>query len=270
VVGSGVVTLLLHVQDLTIEYLTDSGPVRVLEGVSFSMAAGEAVGMLGDSGCGKTTLLLSILGLLPWSARILSGSILFQGQQLVGLNEPAFRSVRGREIALIPQEPALALNPVIRAGEQLADVVHAHDSRPWKECRRKAKRLLPCVGLMDVERIYQAYPHQLSGGQRQRVAIAQAIACGPALLLADEPTTSLDTTTQAEILALLRCLRQGRGMGLFLVSHDPTILSEVTSRILVLHQGRIVEDALTADAFSRPASLLARSLLDAVPHPVMN
>jgi ABC-type glutathione transport system ATPase component len=257
---------LLKVEDLTIEYFVQGAWVRTLDKVSFCIGRGDSAGVFGGSGCGKTTLLLGILGLLHSSGRIVSGSINFLGIELIGLSERAFREIRGERIALIPQEPSLALNPVICCGEQIVDVLRAHRVWSRKECRAEAKTVLRQVGLNDVEHFYAAYPHQLSGGQRQRVAIAQSIACEPDLLLADEPTTSLDTSTQAEILALLRRLQQERNMAMIFVSHDPFVLSEVASRILAMHNGRIATEKPTNNHSSEIALGLPELLTPASFH----
>jgi peptide/nickel transport system ATP-binding protein len=252
---------LLDIRELSVTYrLGDKGSVRALDHVSLSLAPGEAIGILGESGCGKSTLARAILGLLPRAADV-TGAICFDGSELAGLSETALQRIRGAEIALIPQEPALALSPVLRAGEQVADVLRAHTSMGRRQCRWQARTLLTQVGLADTARIANSYPHQLSGGQRQRVAIAQAIACSPMLLIADEPTTSLDTITQAEILTLLSQLRQQHGMALIAISHDAAVLAELVDRVVVMRAGKIVEDGSVDQVLSSPASDYTRSLI---------
>lgn len=251
---------LLDIEDLTVTYrLSDKGRVRALDHVSFALAPGEAVGILGESGCGKSTLARTILGLLPRGADV-SGAIRFRGSELVGLDEAGLQRIRGAEMALIPQEPALALSPVLRAGEQLADVLRAHTDMSRRQCRWQARTLLTQVGLLDAAHIADSYPHQLSGGQRQRVVIAQAIACRPMLLIADEPTTSLDTITQAEILKLLSQLRRQHGMALIAISHDAAVLAELVDRLVVMRAGRIIEDGTVDQVLTSPASEYTRGL----------
>jgi ABC-type glutathione transport system ATPase component len=254
---------LLQLEELSVTYRFGDQGVRALEQVSLSVAPGEAVGILGESGCGKSTLARAILGLLPRSAAV-DGSIHFRGAELLGLGETDLQHIRGAEVALIPQEPALALSPVLRAGEQVADVLRAHTSMSRRQCRSQAETLLTQVGLAEVPRIFDAFAHQLSGGQRQRVAIAQAIACHPMLLIADEPTTSLDTTTQAEILALLSELQRQHRMALIAITHDAAVLAELVDRVVVMRGGKVVEDGSVEQILTNPASDYARSLVEAV------
>lgn len=258
---------LLQLEEFSVTYrLDDKSCVRALDHVSLSLAPGEAVGILGESGCGKSTLARVILGLLPRGADI-SGSITFRGSELLGMAETDLQRIRGAEVALVPQEPALALSPVLRAGHQVADVLRAHTSISRRECRRQAEALLAQVGLADAPRIFDAFPHQLSGGQRQRVAIAQAIACNPVLLIADEPTTSLDTVTQAEILAMLFQLQRQYGMALIAISHDAAVLAELVDRVVVMRDGRIVEDGHVDQVLAGPGSDYTRSLVQAMSLP---
>jgi ABC-type glutathione transport system ATPase component len=254
---------LLQVSNLSVSYSLPGGMVPALNGVSFAMGQGEAVGLLGESGSGKSTLMWSIVGLLP-KAAALSGSVRFRGQELLGETEQELRRVRGAEIAIIPQEPALALNPVISIGAQVADVIAAHRPWPGARCRQEARQILAEVGLAH-ERIFSAYPHQLSGGQRQRVAIAQALACGPSLVIADEPTTSLDAKTQSELLELMRRLHERRGMALLMISHDPAVLAEIAQRVLVLRAGRVIESGAIASVFGHSTSEYTKSLLRSLP-----
>lgn len=256
---------LLEVYDLTVRYeLDSSSAVSVLDSVSFSLARQESVGILGESGAGKTSLGLALLGLLPKSAVISSGFIQFRGQNLVTLPEVEFRKLRGAAIAFIPQEPAQALNPVVSVGQQVADVVRAHTKVDKQEARAIAWATMYEVGLTPVDRIYAAYPHQLSGGQRQRVVIAQALVCEPELLIADEPTSSLDQITQAQVLTLLQTLRKKHGFALLLISHDPWVMSEMVDRMIVLRDGSIVNQGTTEQMFSAPGSSYTHSLLGLV------
>jgi ABC-type glutathione transport system ATPase component len=244
---------LLEVRNLEVGYISGKTQSAVLKGVSLDVAAGDSVGLLGTSGCGKTTLLLSILGLLPSNARVRRGSICLDGIELVGLTEAAFRPIRSARMALVSQDPALALNPVLCAGEQVVDVLRAHRAWPRARYINEAKRLMAEVGLRDIDRVFKSYPHELSGGQLQRIVIAQAIACEPALLLADEPTASLDFESQAGILKLLLQLQEEHGMGLIIVTHDVTTLAELRTRIFIMKEGRL-EQRLDRDR--RPAVIL--------------
>jgi ABC-type glutathione transport system ATPase component len=232
-------TQLLEVENLTVQYSRQGAPE--VANVSFAIAHGEVVGLAGESGCGKTTLALSVLRLLPPSARIVTGSIRFRGQELTTLSERRLEAIRGVGISIVFQEPGIALHPMLAVGEQIADVLQAHMAWSRRSCREEAERMLARVRLENVERIYAAYPHQLSGGQRQRVVIAQALACHPDLVIADEPTASLDSRAQAEIQALLRELRERSGTAMLLISHNPSMLAKLADRVLVMHDGRIVE-----------------------------
>jgi oligopeptide/dipeptide ABC transporter ATP-binding protein len=261
------VPALLQVRDLTVRYSGAGSPVVAVDEVSLDVEAGEVVGLLGESGAGKTTLLLAILGLLPPSARVAGGSIRFRGRELVGLGASELRAVRGAEISVVFQEPSLALNPVRRVGPQVAEVVRAH--RPWsgRQCRQAALETFAEVGFADPAAIYRAYPHELSGGQRQRVAVAQALVCRPALVLADEPTAALDATSQADLLALLRDLQSRLGLALLLVSHDVGAVAALAQRVIILYAGRAVEGGRTRDVLTAPLHPYTHGLLRAVPRP---
>jgi len=250
---------LLEVRNLTVQFGSQGNEFTVLHQVDLSLAPGECVGLLGESGSGKTTLALSLLQLLPPNARIASGSIGFRGQNLLSLEERHLRQIRGAEISLIYQDPSV-LNPVLPIGKQVAEVIGAHMN--WDSGRRReaVRTALASVGLGGT-RYYQAYPHQLSGGQRQRVAIAQAIACDPRLLIADEPTAWLDPETSAEILDLLRTLRKRCLTSVLLITHDPEILADFADRTLVMYAGEIVEDAPTRQLLSEPLHPYTAALL---------
>lgn len=257
---------LLEVRDLAVHY--DSGPgapALAVDELSLDVADGEVVGLLGESGCGKSTLLLAILGLLPGSAHVVSGSVRFRGRELLRLGEPELRGLRGAEIAIIFQEPVLALNPVRRVGAQVAEVIRAHRRWGRRRCREEAVAMLVEVGFSDPVRVHDSYPHELSGGQRQRVSIAQALACRPALVLADEPTSSLDSTTQAEVRELLGTLQSRFGLALLLVSHDLGALAALARRVLVMYAGRLVEAGTPARVFDDPLHPYSRGLLRATP-----
>ena len=257
---------LLQVRDLGVEYSLEGGPTfRALDGVSFSMAAGEVLGIIGESGCGKSTLALTLLGLLPPNGRVNCGSAVLAGHDLLRADERLLERIRGAEISLIPQEPGIALSPVLRVRDQVADVIRAHFPWGWERCRKEAGEVLAQVFPQDATRIGAAFPHQLSGGQRQRVLIAQAIACRPALIVADEPTASLDATTQKEILALLEELKGSVGVALIVITHHPGILTGLADRVLVMYAGRIVEEGQLDRVFVEPLHPYTRGLLRSIP-----
>lgn len=259
---------LLEVADLAVHYDAGaSSPAIVVRDVSLEVAPGEVVGLLGESGCGKSTLLLAILGLLHPSASIVRGSVRFRGRELLGLPEAELRRVRGAEIAVVFQDPALALNPVRRVGAQVAEVLAAHRGQSRRRCREGVLAILTEVGLPEPARLYDAYPHELSGGQRQRVVIAQALACRPSLLLADEPTASLDSTTQAELRTLLRSLQARFGLAVLMASHDLGTLADLASRVMVMYAGGLVETGTPAQVFSDPLHPYTRGLAHAYPRP---
>lgn len=257
---------LLQVRNLTVHYhLEGEQEVAALRGVGFDISQGEIVGLLGESGCGKTTLARALLQLLPNRSRIGQGSIRLKGRELLGLKEREMRTVRGAQVALIPQDPTISLNPCMRIGHQLAEVVRAH--RPWNRNRRlqEATALLARVRLDNTRRIFDAYPHELSGGEKHRVVIAQALACSPALVVADEPTASLDSTTQAEILSLFRELKTEREISWLLITHNPRILSGLADRVLVMYAGRIVEENSCDEILSAPLHPYTQCLLACLP-----
>lgn len=256
---------LLAVRDLAVRYRAGAAPVVAVDGLSLEVRPGEVVGILGESGSGKTSLALAVLGLLPPEGEIAAGSIVFRGRELVGLDERELRRIRGAEISLVFQEPALALHPTRRVGEQIVEVIRAH--RPWKKrrAREAAAELLAEVGFRAEDAVYHAYPHQLSGGQRQRIVIAQAVACRPALVIADEPTASLDSTTQKQILDLLGRLRERFGVALLLVSHDPLVMAEMADRLIVVHAGRLVEEGARAGVMAHPRHPYTEGLLRCLP-----
>ncbi len=257
---------LLEVRDLRVEYSNDGeSPVAALDGVSFTLGPGEALGLLGESGCGKSSLAQAIPGLLPSAGRIAQGSVSFRGQRLDQLGERRLEKIRGAEIALILQDPTLALHPLHRIGEQIVEVIRAHRSWGKQRCRERARRLLAEVGLSETDGLDAAYPHQLSGGQRQRVVIAQALACEPALLIADEPTASLDVTTQARILRLLHDLKRRYDLALLLISHDPQVVTDIADRILVMYAGRLIEQGPAERIASHPLHPYTEALWRCIP-----
>jgi oligopeptide/dipeptide ABC transporter ATP-binding protein len=259
---------LLEVRDLAVVYAPGGAPpVPALDEVGLVLGEGETVGLLGESGCGKTTLLLSILGLLPPTARVVRGTVHFAGEDLLALDERARRARRGSRIAFVFQDPALALNPVRRVGAQVAEVLAAHHDWSRKRLREAATSALGEVGFTEPDRIYHAYPHELSGGQRQRVAIAQALACRPALVLADEPTAALDSTTQAELRALFQGLQARLGLSLVVASHDLGAIAALARRVVVMYGGRVVEAGGAAAVLGAPSHPYTRGLLRAFPRP---
>ena len=253
---------LLEVIDLTVEYSSESG--KALCGLSFNIGEGESVGILGESGSGKSTLALTILRILPAAAQIRSGVITLLGRNLLELPEHEMQTVRGKEVSLVFQDPGASLHPFLRIGDQIREVLKAHGNGSAAQRRLLTETLLRRVGFDAIERIYTAYPHQLSGGQRQRAAIAQAISCHPRLLIADEPTSSLDNTLQSEILGLLRGLRAEYGLAVLFISHDPAVLEEVADRILVMYAGRIVEEGRAIDVLSSPQHPFTQALLSTI------
>jgi peptide/nickel transport system ATP-binding protein len=226
----------LEVTDLTVRF----GGTTVVDGVSFALDAGERLGLIGESGSGKSLTALAVIGLLPEEATV-TGSVKLGGRELLGLGDRAMAKLRGEQLAMVFQEPLTALNPLMRVGRQLAEPLRLHRGLSAKAARTRAIELASRVGLPDPDRIVRAFPHQLSGGQRQRVGIAIALACEPAVLIADEPTTALDVTVQAEILALLRDLVDEQGTSLLFITHDLAVLTSVVSRLMVLASGRLVE-----------------------------
>ena len=253
---------LLQVRNLTIRYHLDGAePHRAVDGVSFEVAPGEVVGLMGESGCGKSSIALALLGLLEKQSTEVTGSAVLSGQELLGMSEGELQRVRGSKISLVFQEPGIALSPVMRVGDQVAEVVHAHHQWSWKRCRTETEAILARVGLGPGARIFSAYPHQLSGGQRQRVVLAQALCCGPELLVADEPTASLDARSQADFLALLRNLKNELGISILLISHTPELQASLADRLLVMKDGRIIEEGSFEKLYESPAHDYTRMML---------
>ena len=259
-------TPLLRVGSLRTEFATERGVVRAVDGVSFEVGRGEAVALVGESGCGKSATALSILGLLPQrSGRVVGGSVVFDGRELVGLSERELRAVRGRRIAMIFQDPMTSLNPYLRIEEQLVEVMQLHLGLAREPARRRAVALLDRVGIPDARHRIRAYPHEFSGGMRQRVMIAMALLCDPDLLIADEPTTALDVTIQAQILELLGELRAERELSILLITHDLGVVAGTCDRVLVMYAGSIVEEGPTGPLFARPGHPYTAALLGSIP-----
>jgi peptide/nickel transport system ATP-binding protein len=258
---------LLSIQDLHLVFDTTRGQLKALNGISFDVRSGEIFGVVGETGCGKTVTGLSVLRLLPQTATIPQGRILFRGQDLLSLSEREMRKVRGGQIAMIFQNPGSSLNPVFTIGSQMVAIIRKHFSISKKEARARAEAMLEAVGLPDVQRIFTSYPHQLSGGMQQRVMIAIALSCEPDLLIADEPTTALDVTIQAQILALLKDLRDRLGIAIVLITHNLGVVAKTCDRLAVLYAGRVVETGPTRTIFKDPEHPYTRGLMRAIPRP---
>jgi len=256
--------VLLRVKDLNVSYRGASPhPHRAVENVTFEIAEGEVLGLMGESGCGKTSIALALLGLLLKDQAQVSGSIQFRGEELLSKDRNSLRAIRGTGISLVFQEPELALSPVMNIRDQIAEVIHAHHDWRWQRCRAEAELALARVGLADSPRIFLAYPHQLSGGQRQRVVLAQALACNPALLIADEPAASLDARSQGELLALLRELQRELHLSILLISHAPEVQASLAGRLMVMASGHIVEQGSFEQLYRNPSHACTRAMLRA-------
>ena len=257
----------LQVDGLATEFTTEQGLARAVDDVSFELTAGETLGIVGESGCGKSVTALSIMRLLPKPAgRIVSGTVVFQGQDLVSLPPEAMHKIRGKRIAMIFQEPMTALNPVYRIGRQLGETLALHNPDMNKAAIHGASlEILAKVGIPAPERRLKEYPHQLSGGMRQRVMIAIALSCQPDILIADEPTTALDVTIQAQIMKLMKDLQQETGMAILFITHDLGVIAELCDRVLVMYGGRVVEEAAVETLFTAPRHPYTKGLLEAIP-----
>ena len=256
---------LLEVKDLRTSFFTDAGEVRAVDGVSFAVEAGKLMGLVGESGSGKTASVLSVVRLLPESARVVGGAVLFEGRDLLKLSEPEMRAVRGAKIAMIFQEPMTSLNPVFTIGSQIGEAVRLHQRTGRRETLERTIEALRLVGIADPERRVNDYPHQLSGGMRQRVMIAMALACEPKLLIADEPTTALDVTIQAQILDLIRELQVRLKLAVILVTHDLGIVAQYADDVTILYAARVMEQAPSAELFRNPLNPYTRGLLESIP-----
>jgi len=252
---------LLRISDLEVHFKGESGDVKAVDQITLTLEKGESLGLVGESGSGKSVTALSVMGLLPPNARITSGKIIFQGENLLTSGKKYLRSLRGYNVSMIFQEPLTSLNPVMRCGEQVAESIRIHQHINTKEAKEKVIALFEKVMLPRPENIYRSYPHQLSGGQKQRVMIAMAIANNPDLLIADEPTTALDVTVQKEIIKLLGKLKQEYGMSLLFISHDLAVISEVADRVAVMYKGRIVESGEIQQVYRNPQHPYTRALL---------
>jgi oligopeptide/dipeptide ABC transporter ATP-binding protein len=257
---------LLAVRNLRTAFGTGSGEIVAVDDLSFSINSGEVLGIVGESGSGKSVTALSILGLLPRPpGRVAGGEIVFRGTDLLTLSEAQMRRVRGREISMIFQEPMTSLNPVFTVGDQIVETLRAHERLSPRAARARAIEMLAKVGIPSPERRVDDYPHQLSGGMRQRAMIAMALACTPKLLIADEPTTALDVTIQAQILALLRALQEEFGMAIILITHNMGVIAECADRVLVMYAGKVVEEAPVEAVFEHPQHPYTEGLLASIP-----
>jgi len=258
---------LLEIEDLRTYFFTRDGVVRAVDGVSLSVKRGETLGVVGESGCGKSVTSLSILRLIPEPpGRIVSGAIRFEGSDLLKLSETEMRGIRGNEISMIFQEPMTSLNPVLTVSRQISETLMLHQGLDARAAASRAVEMLRLVKIPEPERRAQQYPHELSGGMRQRVMIAMALACNPKLLIADEPTTALDVTIQAQILDLMRELKQKIGAAIILITHDLGVVAEMAQRVVVMYAGRKVEEAPVKELFRRPRHPYTVGLLNSVPH----
>ena len=256
---------ILEVRNLRTSFPTQDGVVDAVDNVSFNVRRGEAVALVGESGCGKSVTAMSIMRLVATPGRITGGSILFKGRDLTALKERDMRDVRGNDIAMVFQEPMTSLNPVFKIGTQVAEAVRIHHKVSKKEAWKRAGEMLELVAIPDPVKRLDDYPHQLSGGMRQRVMIAMALSCNPELLIADEPTTALDVTIQAQIMDLLADLQRKLGLAILLITHDLGVVAEFCERVIVMYTGRIVEQAAVKDLFANPGHPYTRGLLKSLP-----
>ncbi|MFA6506573.1 MAG: ABC transporter ATP-binding protein [Treponemataceae bacterium] len=256
-------TSLIEVQDLVSSFRSPAGPTRVVDGISFTIPKGKVLGMVGESGCGKSITSLSIMRLLPQpNGFIESGRILFDGTDLLELSLERMENIRGNEIAMVFQEPMTALNPIFSVGEQIGEVLQTHRGMKGRDKKEKAVELLRLVGIPRPDRIAEEYPHQLSGGMRQRVMIAMALSCDPKLLIADEPTTALDVTIQIQILDLIRDFKDKLGTSILFITHDLGVIAEMADEVAVMYLGKIVELASVCDIFDHPSHPYTKGLME--------
>jgi peptide/nickel transport system ATP-binding protein len=257
---------LLEIEALSTQFLGEDSVVRAVDGVSLSIAPGETLGLVGESGCGKSVTALSVMRLLPKNGRVVAGAVRFDGQDLLTLSETEMRAIRGNRIAMIFQEPMSSLNPVHTIGAQIAESVRIHKDASRGAALARAEEMLRLVRIPDAAHRLRDYPHQLSGGMRQRAMIAMALACSPELLIADEPTTALDVTIQAQILRLMLELKERIGAAILLITHDLGVVAETCQRVVVMYAGRVVEEAPVEGLFDAPAHPYTRGLMNSMPH----
>ena len=256
---------MLEIKDLRVSFLGPEGDGEVIHGINLSMAEGEMLGLVGESGSGKSVTALTIAGLLPRSKVQISGEVLFQGRDLLKCTREELRKIQGRHIGMVFQEPMTSLDPLMKAGLQVEEALHIHTDLPAAERKARAIEIMGRVGLPRPEYYYEKYPHQLSGGQRQRTMIASALITNPALLLADEPTTALDVTVQAQIIELLKEINRDMGTGILFISHDLHVIRKLCSRVAVMFQGSIVETGPTEEVFNHPQDEYTKRLIAAIP-----
>ena len=256
----------LKVRDLQVTFTLEDGLIHAVDGVSFEIYRGETLGVVGESGCGKSVSSLALMGLLPAPfGRVTGGEAFFRGVSLFKKSESEMQAMRGKDMAMIFQEPMTSLNPLYTIGNQLAEVFHNHEGLDWHSATHRATEMLAMVGIPSPEKRITAYPHELSGGMRQRVMIAMAISCNPVLLIADEPTTALDVTIQAQILDLMRNLQDRLHMAIMLISHDLGVIAEMARRVMVMYAGRVVEYGMVEDIFDSPRHPYTQGLLASIP-----
>ena len=256
---------LLEIKDEKLSFFTPAGEVKALNGVSFSMNEGEVLGIVGESGSGKSVTAYSIMGLTAYPGKLIGGTIYFNGHQIEKMNEKEMRKIRGNEVSIIFQDPMTSLNPVYTIGNQITEVIRLHTGKSKKEAYDRAKELLELVGINEPAKRLKQYPHELSGGMRQRVMIAIALACEPKLLIADEPTTALDVTIQAQILELMQELRQKLGTSIIMITHDLGVVASMCERIAVMYAGHIVEYGTADEIFYEPKHEYTKGLINSIP-----
>lgn len=256
---------LLEVKNLQTHFFTEDGVVKAVDDVSFNIYPGEAVGLVGESGCGKSVTALSLLRLVSYPGRVTGGQILFKGKDILKLPDEEMRKIRGNEIAMIFQEPMTSLNPVFTVGDQIGEAIRLHQKKSRKQAREEAIRMLSLVSIPDPEKRVDTYPHEMSGGMRQRIMIAMALSCNPSLLIADEPSTALDVTIQAQLLELLRDLQKRLKLSVLLITHNLGVVAEFASRAIVMYTGKIVEEASVRDLYRDPKHPYTKGLLRSVP-----
>jgi peptide/nickel transport system ATP-binding protein len=259
--------MMLEIKNLHVEFKTSRGLLKAVCGVSLNVKRGEIFGIVGETGCGKSVTGLSVMRLVPSPGKITQGEIIFDGNNLLNKRQGAMRSIRGNDIAMIFQNPGTSLNPIFQVGKQLTRVLHQHHRIDRKNARQKVMDTLAAVGLPDPQRVFKAYPHELSGGMQQRVMIAMALVSDPKLIIADEPTTALDVTIQAQIIRLLRRLRDELGLAILIITHDMGVVAELCDRMAVLYAGRVVEIGTTNDIFENPQHPYTQGLMAAIPNP---
>jgi oligopeptide transport system ATP-binding protein len=264
--GVGLAETLLTVEDLKTYFYTEEGVVPAVDGVSFTVGRGETLGIVGESGCGKSVTALSIMRLIPNPpGKIIAGEIIFEGEDLLKKSEPAMRRIRGNDISMIFQEPMTSLNPVYTVGDQVAEAIRLHQGLDKRRAFERAVDMLRAVGIPSPEKRARDYPHQMSGGMRQRVMIAMALSCNPKLLVADEPTTALDVTIQAQILDLMRKLKTETGAAIMLITHDLGVIADMAERVIVMYAGRVVEMSDVVSLFRKPLHPYTEGLLHSIP-----